>query len=565
MNVEMTLRRLGLVCVFVLAVSPQAWAVTLSEVADQIGARTFYDAGITGTGVVLGNVEAGHVDAGNPTLDQSGRVLNQANPFTSFGVVPQRHSTQVSGVMVAENNATTGAGIAFGAKLRSGQIATSFGLGGNFNITGNSLLYPLMVLGQSGVDDNGVVTGNPGDRVDVINSSWGGTDTSGANSVINVLYDHLAVNAGVTMVVSSGNAGQGSNTVGTPANSWNVIAVGATNTVLGMPTVTSFSSGGKVSSFNLSGTRTKPDIVAPGLSIVMPTLGSGFTSSSGTSFAAPIVAASAGLLIDLGKSTGRSTDPRVVKAVLLNSATKLTGWSQAGTTTRAAGGGRVNDTVVSPNPLDAAQGAGFINLTQAYDQYTAATDDVSGMGQTSLSVANVGWDLNTVSENNSVDYLIDTALMGQTRLTATLVWFMDRTVSGFSATDSNPFATTNFFNENFDDLDLFLFEADANGQRVGNEIAASISGWNAANPDNPGQGLDSVEHLYFDLPHDGRYVLQVAWRQEWFDFLGSDGAFDTANAETFALAWEATAVPGPSVGVLLGVAVFGMLMRRRVV
>lgn len=562
-----------------LGISPPTQAINLTDVATLIGADTFYNQGYTGTRSILGNVEAGHVSNTHQVFDGffgdgRKRVAQQVRFVNETTFTVTSHATQVGGVMVADgllndgSPSLAGPGIAFGAQLWSGQIAIDNPLtGGSFSISGNSLLFPLMAMGQVGINDAGVVGGAGAKRVDVVNSSWGGMDNTG-NTVINALYDYLACRNGLTMVVAAGNAGQGPGTVGTPANSWNVISVGATNTTLIQETVSSFSSGGPTGSFNTTGTRTKPDIIAPGVGIVMPTTGTptSFTTASGTSFAAPIVAASAGLLIDLGKDTARSTDPRLVKAVLLNSAVKLPGWHQD-TTTRLAGGSRANDTVINITPLDNSQGAGRVDLDQAFTQYTAVPGGAAGSqpssGYAPGSVGAVGWSLNTVGQNAPVDYLINAPLLGQSTLTATLAWFMDRSVSGFNHLSTNPFGSTRFANESFDDLDLFLFETDSAGQFIGNEIAASSSGWDPASPDDPSSGLDSVEHLHFVLPKTGRYALRVSWAQEWFDFDNGNG-FDLANTELFALAWSATSVPEPASGVVLIVGcAFLRLTRRR--
>ncbi len=504
-------------------------ADTLAEVADTIGAQTFYDNGYNGSGVIIGNVEAGltrddHEALPNTTVTEQTH-WDGTNPTASTNRV-QSHATQVGGTMVAQDNATTGRGIAYGAELWTGQIATSFGGGGSFSISLNSLLYPLMLYGEIGIG---------GETAHVINSSWGGSDNTG-NTVVNVLYDYLANSHGVTMVASAGNSGQGPGTVGYPGNSWNVITVGA---VGDNETVTSFSSGGPTGSFNLAGTRTKPDLVAPGLSIVMPTTGgsSAYATSSGTSFSSPITAASAALLIDYGLDTGRSTDPRLVKAVLMNSATKLAGWSQEVDTHPTTG------TVINYTPVDGAQGAGLLNLTRAWDQYTAST----GTGSKPTGpVGRVGWDVNTVSEGAPRDYLIDTPLAAGDTITATLAWFMDRTVSGYDENASDPGANTDFFNDSFDDLDLLLYLADINGDATGDPIAASISNWDVNDPNADPLGLDSVEHMHFTVDQAGQYVLRVRWTQELFDFVGD------AQTEDYALAWEVVPEPGTIILLLVG-------------
>lgn len=517
------------VLLFTLASTTQA--ESLSSVAQRIGAQTFYDFGYTGSGALIGNVESGWTWDVHEALD-AGQVIQQDNLFATSGV--EGHATAVGGTMVAEEITNGGPGISYGSTLWTGKISTEELGGGSFRITGNSLLYPLMTFGEVGINDAGEVGGVGARTVDVINSSWGAADDTG-NTIINVIYDYLANSAGVTMVVSAGNSGQGEGNVGTPANGWNVIAVGATGGTSGDESVTSWSSGGPSGSFNLPGTRTKPDIVAPGLDIWLPTYFPSdldiFWPASGTSFSSPIVAASAGLLIDYAKDTGRSTDPRLVKSILMNSATKLDGWNQEWDVHPTTG------TVINYTPVDDAQGTGRINLTKAYAQYAASTDDDTAPG----AVGTAGWDLSTVSQDSPSDYFVDTMLPAGSTLAATLIWFMDRSVKDFDYTSTDPFATTKFANDSFDDLDLTLYTTDAYGGVMGNAVAASISGWDPTDPNATATGLDSVEHLYLDLPADGRYLLRVDWVRELFDSTTNPDV----NAELFALSWSIDALtPG---------------------
>ena len=252
-----------------------------------------------------------------------------------------------------------------------------------------------------------------------------------------------------------------------------------------------------------------------------------FVVASGTSFSSPVVAASAGLMIDLGKDTGRSTDPRVIKATLLNSATKLDGWQQQVATHPTTG------TEINFTPVDSAQGTGRVDLGAAWGQYTASTGAAGDSG----SVSSVGWSLAQVQDGSPADYFIDEMLVGGSKLTATLVWFMDRSVTGFDPDAADPWGGTDFWNDSFDDLDLLLYRADADGNAIGEPIAASISNWDPDEPDDDPLGLDSVEHLHFTLPENGRYLIRVRWTQELFDYVGDP------QSETFSLAWSSQLLP----------------------
>ena len=160
------------------ALAAPAGAVTLEEVAAIIQADAFHDHGYTGAGSIIGNVEAGNIWDGHQTLND-GRIAQfvRFEPDTTFTY--DSHATLVGGTMVADglldsgSASPTGGGVAYGAEAWSGQIATVFYGGGSFGITGDSLLYPLMVFGETGVAPDGQIGGVGAQTADVINSSWG--------------------------------------------------------------------------------------------------------------------------------------------------------------------------------------------------------------------------------------------------------------------------------------------------------------------------------------------------------------------------------------------------------
>jgi hypothetical protein len=190
------------------------------------------------------------------------------------------------------------------------------------------------------------------DDVDVINESFGGNpfpDT--ANDPIS-LADQAAIKAGVTVVVSSGDAGT-AGTLGSPSTDPDVISVGATNqwrlyaqTHDGAIPLTPHSGfiNNNISAFSSAGfaqhnARTV-DVVAPGDSgwalcstnVAIynnctdfnnnPT---DFQAFGGTSESSPLTAGEAALVIQAYRSTHRGADPSpaLVKQIIMSTATDL--------------------------------------------------------------------------------------------------------------------------------------------------------------------------------------------------------------------------------------------------
>jgi hypothetical protein len=263
--------------------------------------------------------------------------------------------------------------------------------------------------------------------------------------------------------VAAGNDGPNASTIaGIPPGAFNIMSVGATGgsgaaITQNYSQIAPYSSRGPTSDG-----RSKPDIVAPGSLLELPTPGGGWAVGSGTSFATPMVAGGAALLIDMGRDLGLDTDALVIKSVLMNSAEKLAGWNHTPTA-----------------PLDPNFGAGQMNLEAAYYQYATGEH---GPG----TVATAGWNHGSIPSSADDLYNIDLNLPAGAQLTATLVW--NRQVSS-----STPdIQTTVYTASPLSNLDLLL-------NKLGDvsPIAASTS------------TIDNVEHLYFSTTAQGHYTLDV--------------------------------------------------------
>lgn len=523
-----------------------------------LGANRFYSAGYDGTGVNVANVEAGHVWNGHQDLDAPGQV--QFIPAAAGTVAAvsgntaaiDRHATWVGSHIAGRGDLGLAAepyryGIAHGATLYSGSVATSWvppAYSLSFNSTFNALAD---TYGKALAGTNGGVNGG-GLAADVINSSWGFTGATGVRADVRGV-DMLIDQTGGVAVFSAGNAGPGANTVGGIGAGYNAITVGALGNSNTYNTVANFSSRGPNDWFNAQtgltelGVRARVDISAPGENLTGAFYGgttggnTGGTAQngsnlysggiSGTSFAAPIVAGGAALIVDAGNTIygagSNASDGRVVKAVLLNSADKTAGWSNAETNVNVGGDDRLRTT----QSLDYNVGAGRMNLDQAFDQFVnvanggeAGTTDLAGAA--GGVVDNVGWDLGTVGQGLSNLYFITDQLMAGTDFTSTLTWFVERI--------ADPTTFANAAEVHFANLDLRIFRFDnLINQTILDVVAESMS---VAN---------TVEHLFFTVPTTGFYGIEV-------NYLGDNWDFAGRTTETYGLAWTGTAaaVPEPS-------------------
>jgi hypothetical protein len=278
--------------------------------------------------------------------------------------------------------------------------------------------------------------------------------------------------------------------------------------------------------------RCKPDIVAPGNCLVPDANSPSGYSITGnfSSFATPIAAGTAGLLVqhahsvsELGAAVAKEGGNCVIKAILMNSATKLPYWHKGL-------GAKDDDHEVS---LDYSQGAGAINAEGAFEQLAA--------GQSNGDEANpVGWDNNVIDRNGNAEnvYPFEIAVGEGDFITATLVW--NRHYG-----DSYPFEVVL---EEDSDLRLELWAIDAaNPQRKSLiDYSDSIN--------------DNVEHIYCPAdPNYSSYEIVVtfskasegdgteryglAWKTGradggqniWWDDINGDGEIDDTDRLVFAI------------------------------
>jgi type VII secretion-associated serine protease mycosin len=259
-----------------------------------------------GSGVVVAVVDTG-VDATHPDL--AGRVLpgrDLVDPARDGRYDPNGHGTHVAGIIAAATDGSGVTGLASGVRI-----------------------LPVRVLDTTGYgDDDRVAAGilwAADQGAQVINLSLGGPDP---DPVLKAAVEHVTTR-GVIVVAAAGNDGMRGNPYSYPAAHEQTIAVAATQP------------GDTRAAFSTSAPYV--DIAAPGQSVLSTFPGGRFATLSGTSMAAPYVAAAAALLVSY-----RKMNRAEVTARLTGSATDL----------GAAG-------------LDPNFGAGIV------DPYAALTDGVA--------------------------------------------------------------------------------------------------------------------------------------------------------------------------------------------
>lgn len=464
-----------------------------------------------GTGVVIGIVDSGVDDLhpalagldswGNPRMVAEDNFVSTEEENTGDDVVG--HGTSVASAALSRHANFTG--MAPDARFINARVLNS----------GNG--FPNDVPVKNGIG----FAIEQGANVINLSLNFFSANSSG-NSQMDLMIDWAAFERGVHFAATVGNIGGGSGTqnVRGPGSAYNAVTVGRTTfdfNQVHSDSATAFTQDG----------RMKPDVVAPGTGLTLanddwegPASDWDF-GLNGTSFAAPLVAGLMAQQIEAGVAHELSTSPLVVKATIMNSASKVL--DKQGNPWQPALEHSDSGVMTAIHSLDTDSGAGQIDGLRLATQYLAGEKSPG-------AVDSIGWDYGTVSIGEFVDYMIEPRLMAGSTLTATLTWFrhVGRTDNGDGVVNASDF----FFElADLSNLDLQVY-------RNGDLFAESAS------------LLDNVEHLHFNVDRNASYTLRV---------VGLDA---TSASEAFALAWYGTPVPEPGIFVLGFIAAAGFGVRR---
>lgn len=323
-------------------------------------------------------------------------------------------------------------------------------------------------------------------------------------------FQALAEHQDKIVVAAAGNGTDAFDPLLYPAAGGNVIAVGVVENFndgsLGLVYPETSSSGP-----TFEGTS-KPDLVAPGVCMV-PDMKSTETyalTEAGTSYAAPVVAGAAGMLMDKARLDGTlyeqllEAGPAIaVKSILMTSATKLPYWHK----------GKITPEDDIYYPGDRLQGAGMVNAQKAMDVLgnpCGSDSNALQEGDNAYPVHPEAWAYSTLpaSEAAMDTYSFSIPDSAGKRLAATLTW--NRHFS-----PQYPFEE---INSQFTDLRLELWAMYPEQPVLIDEC------------DSP---WDNLEHLFTALPADcTAYRLIVRFNeQQLFEELERD-------SEHYCLSWQ---------------------------
>jgi hypothetical protein len=256
----------------------------------QLRLRPLTDAGVDGTGVRIGIFDSGF-DTQNPAF--TGITVTAQYDFVFGDTIvrnepvddpsAQGHGTAVWSLFAGDVPGRLH-GVARGATYL---LAKTEDVRSERRVEEDNYVAALEWADSIGVD---IVSSSLAYLIFDNGFSYTPSQLNGDVAVTTVAAD-LAAQRGILVVTAAGNSGPGAATLWTPADGDSVLAVGAEDS---LGTVAAFSSRGPTADG-----RIKPDFTAPGVDVCVVTGNGVVRRLAGTSFATPLLAASAALVKQL--------------------------------------------------------------------------------------------------------------------------------------------------------------------------------------------------------------------------------------------------------------------------
>jgi serine protease AprX len=258
--------------------------------------------GLTGAGITVCILDTG-ADPNHEQLDSKSIVWQDFVGTAATPVDDHGHGTHVASIAVGDGvggpNAARFGGVAPAAGLWVGKVLNAQGSGAESGI----------------IDAIDWCVDSP--EVDVISMSLGSELASDGSDVLGIAANN-AVASGKIVVAAAGNAGDTPDSMRSPGAASDVIAVGAASSWSAAAGAANHSNGIYLAPFSSRGGPTfaadqKPDVVSPGVNVraADANTGSGYTTLSGTSMAAPFTAGSIALALEAW--TGSQPTPAAVR------------------------------------------------------------------------------------------------------------------------------------------------------------------------------------------------------------------------------------------------------------
>src|SRR6267378_3162803 len=277
----------------------------------QLHLRPLTDQGIDATGVRIGIFDTGF-ETGNPAFN--GITVTAQRDFVYGDTVVRNQSSQDTALNASFHGTATWSlfaasvpgrlrGIARGASFL---LAKTEDIRSETRVEEDNYVAALEWADSIGVD---IVSSSVGYLMFDNGFSYTPSQLNGDVAVTTVAAD-MAAQRGILVVTAAGNDGPFSRTLSTPADADSVLAIGAEDS---LGTIAFFSSRGPTADG-----RIKPDFTAPGVAVCVLTGVGRVGRGDGTSFATPLVAASAALV----KQMHPSLLPMDLRAAFRSTATK---------------------------------------------------------------------------------------------------------------------------------------------------------------------------------------------------------------------------------------------------